>query len=82
MRKAFLGTDPLLRFHWQPMPSGAGGGQARGPVARAPRVLPDQEEPALYGAKATWLLIASKASFARPCVALFWPYHAVPPAFD
>src|SRR5206468_11431541 len=35
-----------------------------------------------YGANATWLLIASNASFASTWVALMFAYQVVPPMFD
>src|SRR5206468_9641421 len=46
-----------------------------GPVLRAPRRA-DQK------AKATWLLMASKASLASCWVALTFPYQVTPPGLD
>jgi len=36
----------------------------------------------IQGAKASWLLMASKVSFARNCVFFTFPYQVLPPTFD
>src|SRR5215471_18349642 len=58
-------------------PRGPGTG-CTGPTGSAFSVL----LAAPHGEKATWLLIASKASLASPWVALTWPYQIEPPKLD